>query len=152
MRVLLDTNIMARCVEPGHTQFQVAIDAVAALRAKQDVLCLVPQVVYEFWVVGTRPIAVNGLGRTAAEMAGELLALRKLFVFLDDVPGIFAQWEKLVTTTGILGKGAHDARLVASMLVHGVTHLLTFNDQDFARFPGITVLTPKVVLSPPPTP
>ena len=52
----------------------------------------------------------------------------------------------------VIGKNAHDARLVAAMRVHGVTHLLTFNDQDFARYTGITVLTPAAVFAPPPTP
>src|SRR4051812_28543304 len=33
---------------------------------------IVPQNLYEFWVVLTRPTAVNGLGKTAAEAAAEL--------------------------------------------------------------------------------
>ena len=35
-----------------------------------------------------------------------------------------------------------DARLVAAMTVHGVRHVLTFNGEDFSRYPGITVLDP----------
>jgi predicted nucleic acid-binding protein len=30
-------------------------------------------------------------------------------------------------------------RLVAAMVVHGITQLLTFNKQDFQRFTNITV-------------
>ena len=71
---------------------------------------------------------------------------------LDDIPAILPMWESLVTTHAVLGKNAHDARLVAAMLVHGVTHLLTFNDQDFRRFTAVTVLTPAAVLVPPPPP
>jgi predicted nucleic acid-binding protein len=37
----------------------------------------------------------------------------------------------------------YDTRLVASMHVHGITHLLTFNVSDFARFPGITAAHPQ---------
>jgi predicted nucleic acid-binding protein len=48
----------------------------------------------------------------------------------------------------VLGKNAHDTRLVAAMLVHGVTHLLTFNVTDFSRFPGLTVLDPATVTLP----
>jgi hypothetical protein len=40
----------------------------------------------------------------------------------------------------------HDARLVAAMHVHGVTHLLTLNVRDFARYPGITVVHPQTLL------
>jgi predicted nucleic acid-binding protein len=98
-------------------------------------------------VVCTRPIAVNGLGKNMNESAAELTHLKGLFTLLDDTPALFPTWEKLVTTNNILGKNAHDARLVAAMLVHNITHLLTFNDSDFRRFSGITVLTPGVVLS-----
>jgi predicted nucleic acid-binding protein len=47
----------------------------------------------------------------------------------------------------VKGKTAHDARLVAAMRRHGVNRLLTFNASHFARFAGITVLTPEGVLA-----
>jgi predicted nucleic acid-binding protein len=37
----------------------------------------------------------------------------------------------------------HDARLVAVMEVHGLTHLLTFDTPDFHRFAGITAVHPQ---------
>ena len=37
----------------------------------------------------------------------------------------------------------HDARLVAVMLSHGVTHLLTFNTGDFASFTNISLVHPS---------
>jgi hypothetical protein len=36
----------------------------------------------------------------------------------------------------------HDARIVAAMNVHGVTHPLTLNGADFRRFRSITVQHP----------
>lgn len=54
-----------------------------------------------------------------------------------------------MTTHAVSGKNAHDARLVAAMLAHGLTHLLTFNDADFQRFTGITTVTPAAVLAMP---
>lgn len=152
MRVLLDTNIQLRTVEPGHAQHQQADDAINALRAQGHTLCVVPQVLYEFWVVCTRPMSGNGLGKSAADTATELATIKAGFTVLDDSPAILPLWESLVTANAVLGKNAHDARLVAAMLVHGVTHLLTFNDQDFRRFPAITVLTPAGVLAPPAAP
>jgi predicted nucleic acid-binding protein len=129
--------------------YRVAFDATVALAGWGHALCLVPQAVYEFWVVSTRPTNVNSLGRTAAEAAAEVAALRTRFILLDDTPAIFPVWEKLVTAHAVLGKNAHDARLVAAMLVHGVTHLLTFNDQDFRQFAAVTPLTPAAVLAAP---
>jgi len=134
--------------------YSAALGATSALRSQGYTLCVVPQNLYEFWAVCTRPLANNGLGKTAAEAAAELAKVKSLFTLLDDTPAILPAWEQLVTTYAVLGKNAHDARLVAAMLVHGVTHLLTFNDADFHRFTGITVLTPTAVLAsvPPPVP
>ena len=38
---------------------------------------------------------------------------------------------------------SHDARLVALMKVHGITHVLTLNPIDFARYAEITAITPS---------
>lgn len=110
-------------------------------------LCLVPQALYEFWVVCTRPVAVNGLGKSAADSANELSNLKSFFTLLPDSPAIFPEWERLVTSLAVIGKGAHDARIVAAMIVNGVTHLLTFNDADFTRYAMISAITPDAVLA-----
>jgi predicted nucleic acid-binding protein len=149
MNILVDTNILTRSAEPGSSQYQPAKDAVTALRAQGHVLCIVPQNIYEFWAVCTRPASANGLGKTVAETVTELATFRRTMTLLDDTPAILPAWESLVAAHAVVGKNAHDARLVAAMLVHGVTHLLTFNDQDFRRFTAVTVLTPAAVLAPP---
>ena len=43
----------------------------------------------------------------------------------------------------VKGKNGHDARIVASMNLHGVAAIPTFNVPDFTRFSGITVLDPR---------
>ena len=50
-------------------------------------------------------------------------------------------------THGISGVKIHDARLVAAMNVHGVKHIVTFDVEDFKRYPGIQVFHPDDVLS-----
>ena len=42
-----------------------------------------------------------------------------------------------------MGVNVHDTKLAAAMLVHSVTHLLTFNTADFKRFPEITAVHPS---------
>lgn len=147
MRVLLDTNVVLRFAEPLHAQHRTATDAAEALRKAGHDLVVVPQVLYEFWSVATRPIENNGLGMSVREAEPELTAVKSLFRFLRDERAIYPQWEQLVTALDIKGKQAHDARLVAAMNRHGVTHLLTFNVGDFARYPSITVLAPRDVVS-----
>ncbi len=149
MKVLLDTNVLGRMAEPGHPQCQVACDAANALRRNGDLLCVVPQVLYEFWVVATRAIAQNGLGLAASQAEAELAHIETLFPVIADVPAIFAAWRQLVTAHQVTGKSAHDARLAAAMVVHAITHILTFNIADFARYPMVTALDPAAVALPP---
>ena len=48
-----------------------------------------------------------------------------------------------MVASGVMGVQVHDARLVATMIAHRITHLLTLNDQDFARYPEITAVHPR---------
>ena len=148
MNYLVDTNILSRLAEPGHPMHQSALGAVKRLVSDGHKLHIVPQNLYELWVVCTRPTAVNGLGKTAAEAATELASVKTLFRLLDETPAIYGVWEQLVTSTPVVGKNGHDARLVAAMTVHGLTQILTFNAQDFRQYPGITAVTPADVLTP----
>ena len=79
MSILLDTNILTRNAQPHHPMHRDAVDSVAELRRQGEVLCLVPQDLYEFWVVATRPADQNGLGLTPAEAEVELSSLKALF-------------------------------------------------------------------------
>src|SRR5262249_41045125 len=109
MNYLLDTNILTRLSDPAHAMHQQANDAVSQLINGGHKLHIVPQSFYEFWVVATRPLNVNGLGKTADEALLDITNLKSLFVLLDDPPLLYGVWEKLVSETPILGKNAHDA-------------------------------------------
>jgi predicted nucleic acid-binding protein len=145
MSTLLDTNVLTRSAQPLHPMFKPAVEAVAALRARGEELCLVPQVIYEFWVVCTRPLGENGLGMSPTQAQAEIDRLKQLFKLLEDTPAIFPEWERLVVKHHVAGKNAHDARLVAAMRVHGLGQILSFNVADFARYEGIVVLSPEGV-------
>lgn len=147
MRVLLDANVALRFSEPQHPHHQTARQATHALRRAGHDLVVAPQTLYEFWSVATRPTENNGLGLSIQEAQVELVDLKRLFRLLRDERGVYSEWEHLVIGLEVKGKRAHDARLVAAMIRHGVTHLLTFNLQDFARYPSITILPPGDVAS-----
>ena len=132
MRILLDSNVLLRSIQPGHPQHAEAVSAVKSLETGGHNPVVVPQVLYEFWVVATRPIAQNGLGLPSAVAEQEIAQIRSIRDILHDDQSILDAWLALVSKYAVLGKKAHDARLVAAMLRHGVTHLLTFNAQDFA--------------------
>lgn len=104
---------------------------------------MTPQNLIEFWNASTRPRDRNGLGLTPAEASYEVDRIRSFFRFAEDTPAIFDEWLRLVREAGVSGVKVHDARLVAVMRAHGLTHLLTLNPQDFARYTGISVVEPR---------
>ena len=119
--------------------------AVSMLFDRGDELHVIGQNLIEFWAVATRAINENGLGLTITEAALELKKLKTTFTVLPDSADILPLWEELVVRHLVRGKQAHDARLVAAMSVHKLTHLLTFNTTDFKRFTWITVISPTDV-------
>jgi predicted nucleic acid-binding protein len=153
MLILVDTNVLLRLVEPRHAKHAASSRAVRELRAAGHTLCVVPQIHYEFWVAATRPISQDGLGLTAAEAESMLKRLgHPLFRMLRDERAIYEPWRELVGQLSVLGKQAHDARLAAAMVRHGVTHLLTGNLDDFRRFSAVKLIDPEEYLRDQPTP
>ncbi len=151
-RYLVDSNVLLRFIEAGHTQHQDARNALLGLDQTGALLHLVPQVLIEFWGVATRPSSARGgLNLSPARAEIEVARFQAGLILLLDAPGIFPEWERLASSYGVSGKEVHDTRLVAAMKVHGLTHLLTFNGKDFRRFEqseGITAVDPATVTAP----
>ena len=60
---------------------------------------------------------------------------------------LIAEWRNLVVAHSVTGVKVHDARLVAAMRVYGISHLLTFDAEDFRRYANITVSRPEDIVS-----
>lgn len=121
------------------------VEAIRLLSARGATLLIAPQVLIEFWVVATRPVQVNGFGWDPPTVAAAVEHLRERFGVLAEGPGLFDRWLSLVTVSGVRGKSAHDARLAALALEHGVPAILTLNVADFSRFTGVTAVHPSTV-------
>jgi predicted nucleic acid-binding protein len=141
----VDTNVLLRSIDDGYAAQSMVNDGLIVLRSRGEILFVFPQNLIEFWAVATRPIANNGLGWGVDRAKVELENLKYLFVVLSHTELIFNEWERLVAHHRVAGKQAHDAHLVAAMLGHGVTHLVTFNTNDFKRFNEVTVVSPHNV-------
>jgi predicted nucleic acid-binding protein len=148
MPYLADTNLLLRSAEAGHPMQETALQALASVRRGGETVYLTEQNLLEFWAVATRPTERNGLGLTVEAAGGELARLQALFPVLPEVSEIYPEWHRLVVTHGVVGLRIYDARLVAVMLVHGITHILTFNGADFRRYAHITVVEPAELLHP----
>jgi predicted nucleic acid-binding protein len=146
MSYLVDTNVLLRNVDVHHAMHQAARQAIDTLRLNGERMSIVPQNLIEFWNVFTRPVERNGLGKTATRAEVEIGRLKKLFPLHLDTPAVYETWEQLVCSYRIVGINVHDARLVAAMLVHGMTRILTFNIDDFKRYREITAVHPSEVI------
>ena len=100
---------------------------------------------YEYWSVGTRAAEQNGLGFSVEVVAADVERFKRIFSVLRDERGILDPWQQIALDCNAIGKQAHDARLVAAMYRHGLTHLLTFDISDFRRYPDISLLEPQSV-------
>lgn len=145
MSYLVDTNVLLCLVQKDHPMRPDARRALVTLRKQGEELCIIPQNVTEFWAVATRPLDKNGLGLTVDEAVRETRKLKRIFKLRPDSQAIFTEWEQLVAHYQVMGKQAHDTRLVAAMKVHGLSHILTFNTDDFKRFSDITPVSPRTI-------
>ncbi|MGE0132730.1 MAG: type II toxin-antitoxin system VapC family toxin [Blastocatellales bacterium] len=149
MVILADTGILLRVVvraDPLHSQ---AREAVRVLKARGDKLVALTQNAAEFWNVCTRPSsAKGGYGLSIQETAKKLRLIERLVEFKPDSLAAFQEWKRLMLAHSIIGVQVHDARIAAAMNVYGISHILTFNGNDFKRFSGITVIDPKSVTAP----
>jgi len=145
MKYLVDSNVLLRLVYRLDTMHLETENAYVVLREQRQTLCIVPQNLIEFWAVATRPASVNGLGLTIVEAVHESSLLKSLFTLKPDIPEIYTILERLVVNYTVVGKQAHDTRLVAAMIAHQISHLLTFNTADFKRFDEITAVDPRTI-------
>src|ERR1019366_6033800 len=143
---LVDSNILLRILRRNGADHALVADAVAALRRSGAILYFTHQNIAEFWNVATRPVSANAFGLSPREAEQEVRSLDRGMILLPDGPLVYAAWRDLVATHNVSGKQVHDARLVAAMIVHGVTNLLTLNTDDFARFHEIKAVHPRALV------
>jgi predicted nucleic acid-binding protein len=143
-RYLVDTNVLLRAAAPKSAHHPAAVLAIKQLTSRGEDLLLAPQVLMEFWAAATRPLEVNGYGWSTNVTEAKVAELLRQFPLLPETPAVFVEWLRLVSRHSILGKQAHDARLVALLNIHAVPNLLTFNVGDFQAY-GILVVSPEHV-------
>ena len=142
MDFLADTNIAARRVitsDPVHLEVKRVVDH---LLLRRDIVAITAQTLIEFQALATRPSEANGLGLSTVEANLQASMMESVFPLLEETPAVYSHWRRLMEKYDIVGRQVYDARLVAVMLTHGVTHILTANAKHFRRFTEITVVEP----------
>ncbi len=139
---LVDTNVFLRSRDAGSPLRDMCTRVVRQLIDSDEDIYVCTQVLAEYWVVATRPITDNGMGLGTDVAAAEIDKILSVFDSLAEAEDGSRRWRDLVARYRVVGKKAHDARLAALMLAHGVTHILTLNTSDFARYQGVTAVSP----------
>jgi predicted nucleic acid-binding protein len=146
MAYLFDSNTFLRLAEKEHPQRLVVLNAVRKLRASGERIVFTPQILAEFWNVCKRPATARGGLELSVEQVNQKAGLiQKYFELLPDSLATFNEWRRLVFDLKVTGVKDHDAKIAASMLVHAIPNLVTFNVLDFRRFPVISAIDPNDV-------
>ena len=140
---LLDSNILLRISKSNDPQHAAISQALHALVGQRVRLCYTSQTLGEFWNASTRPLDKNGFGLSIVETDRLARVIERDFELLPDSREVHDRWRSLLVAHNIQGVQVHDARLAASMYVHGVGQLLTINVRDFRRFAGLRILHPS---------
>jgi predicted nucleic acid-binding protein len=143
----IDANVVLRAANPASPEHALVTGALATIAERGGRLFITPQVLMEFWSVATRPADVNGFGWPPDVVETEVRRILDTFGRLDDTATSFHLWLYLVTTHQVRGRQVHDAHLVATLLGHEVTHLLTFNVGDFRRYPALVAVHPTEIVN-----
>jgi predicted nucleic acid-binding protein len=134
-RIFIDTNILINALVAESPRYFHARGMLSRLENSEQEGWISRQMLREFLAAMSRPqmfshrlspkeviVAAKELERQfhVAEESG--LVTEQLYVLLDEIP--------------CGGRQTYDANIVATMLAHGISRLLTYNRADFQRFAG----------------
>jgi predicted nucleic acid-binding protein len=142
---LVDSNVLLRWIKPDDRDYPLVVSAIELALQRGAGLCYTSQNVGEFWNTCTRPLERNGYGLSPQEADRRARFFEDKLRLLPDTLAVHHEWRKLLVTNHVSGVQVHDARLVAAMRVHAVSRILTFNEKDFARYPGIEAIHPRTL-------
>ncbi|MBC7799213.1 MAG: PIN domain-containing protein [Gemmatimonadaceae bacterium] len=128
----VDTNVLVQSTATAAPFHMAARSALARLRAGGPV-AISRQILREYFAASTRPQSW-AKALTLAEATEDTDGFIQRFAVLEDGPAVWSQLMALSRRFTFGGKQVHDANIVATMLAHRETRLLTFNGADFRRF------------------
>jgi predicted nucleic acid-binding protein len=141
--VFVDTNVLVYAQLNG-SPFQSQAQAVLQqLHGGGSTLWISRQVLREYLAATTRLGALTG-SIPIASLVGDVQYFCTQYQIAEDNAAVTAALLQLLTAVPTGGKQVYDANIVATMQTYGITHLLTHNTADFARFAGIVQVIPLI--------
>ena len=142
----LDTNILVYSLDLSAENRQKHRTSLEILRpTSKEILCISPQVIGEFYAVVTRPSGlVNPLTPQETVTRIERLLQMQHIELLSMSDEVFKRWIELLKTNPVTGAKVFDLIHVATMMVHGIKSIYTFNEDDFNWCSDIEIISPIV--------
>lgn len=140
---LLDTNVLIYALDPKSSFHQESRTLVESARNSSAALCVIPQIIGEFYSVVTDKRRVPQV-RTPAEA---LDAIEQILTFpgitlLPTPVDLVERWTKLAREQTLTGHAIYDLQLVAAIQAYEVRVVYTYNRGDFERYSNIRTLRP----------
>ena len=140
---MVDTNVLLAATNTARSDHEASRRFFSRAPGEGIHLATCGQILREYLVVATRPVAVNGLGLSIADALKNLTWFRKRLVYFEEPEAVHLALVALVESAGITGKRVHDANIVAVMQLFGIRYLVTNNPEDFSSLTGIAVVVPE---------
>jgi len=141
--IFLDTNVLVYANVQESPWHQVAVDIIEQYYQAGIELWLSRQILREFTAVLTRPQTFTQ-PRPIATVTARVRFFEENFYLAEDNSVVTTNLLTLLETIPIGGAQVHDANIVATMQAYNLTHLLTYNTQDFNRFAHLITILPLV--------
>jgi predicted nucleic acid-binding protein len=133
-RVMLDSNVLLAATDVDRAEHRDAMRILDHWPRSGTALYVSGQVIREYLSVATRPMEANGIGLSAAVAVRNVRAFRERLTLVHDSGNVIDRLLSLLSDVDCAGKQIHDANVVATMLAHGITTVVTANLKDFVRF------------------
>ncbi len=133
--IFVDSNLLIfakQALSPFHAQATAKLQSLAAVG---HVLWISRQVLREYLVAMSHPATLTK-PVSMANLIADVQAFERQFQIAEDGPGVTSHLLNLLSTIPCLGKQIHDANIVATMMSHGISNLVTHNVADFNRYAG----------------
>lgn len=127
---LLDTNVLLAATEPERPGHAEALMLLGGPRS----LAITPQIVREYVAVSTRPRANNGMGLRPEVATANVNTFLERCDLLAENAAVVRRQLTLIAATPPSGRQVHDANIVATALVHGITCIVTDDIRPFEHF------------------
>jgi predicted nucleic acid-binding protein len=140
--IFVDTNVLVYANVAAAPFHDTAFQALESLGQAGVPLWISRQILREYLATLSRPQSF-ALPQPPIVLETQVRIFEAKFTIAEDGPAVTTSLLQLINQTPVGGRQIHDANIVATMQVHSIRNLLTYNVADFRRFAAIiTIVSP----------